>query len=122
MSTREVCKCCGEIVRVGFTVSDSTWQRSVPNHLIASVLCLNCFTRFADENGVEWDRDPKLDFFPVSFITHKGERGGHTWTPMHEPNPAACNKPHVNPRNPEFCARCLLPLNQHAEGKVPSPK
>lgn len=67
--TREICKCCGTINAVGFHVPQQVWDESVPERWRNDVLCLNCFTRFADEAAVEWDRDIKL--FPVSRITHE---------------------------------------------------
>ena len=66
---REICKCCGEINRVGFNVPNDIWQMSVPKIYQEKVLCLNCFTRFADENGIVWDEE--IEFFPVSFETFK---------------------------------------------------
>ena len=65
--TREICKCCGKINRVGFSVPNHIWNASVPNPYRESVLCLNCFTGFADESAIEWDADIK--FYPVSYRT-----------------------------------------------------
>jgi len=36
---------------------------------INDIICLRCFTRLADEQGVQWDKEIK--FYPVSFITHQ---------------------------------------------------
>lgn len=71
--TREICKACFEISRVGFTVPDECWKLSVPEQFSESVLCLRCFTAFADENGVVWDA--LIEFFPVSYITHFVQTG-----------------------------------------------
>lgn len=72
LGSREICKCCGEINRVGFAVENYIWSMAVPFEWRTSVLCIGCFTRFADEAGVLWDTDIK--FYPVSFITHsRGE-------------------------------------------------
>ena len=62
---REICKCCGEINRVGFSVSDDIWIEAVPEIYRETALCLNCFTRFADESLIEWDK--RIVFYPVSF-------------------------------------------------------
>lgn len=66
--TREICKACWKINRIGFIVPNEIWNKSVPNFFKNKVLCLDCFTTFADEAGIEWDKDIK--FFPVSFLTH----------------------------------------------------
>lgn len=68
MSTREICKVCGDINRVGFTVPDWMWNLAVPELWRDHVICLACFTRFADEAYLRWDND--IQFWPVSFVTH----------------------------------------------------
>lgn len=75
--SREICKCCGAIVAVGFSVPDPVWVCSVPQRWRRGVLCLNCFTRFADENSVEWDQ--QIKFYPVSRLAHA--RPGATTIP-----------------------------------------
>lgn len=64
---REICKCCGQISAVGFYVPDDVWRICVPEFWINRVLCLSCFTRFADEQLVQWDK--KIQFYPVSRVT-----------------------------------------------------
>jgi len=66
--SREICKACFEIVRIGFTVPNDIWKIAVPEHLQHSVLCLNCFTRLADEHLLPWDKCIK--FWPVSLSKH----------------------------------------------------
>jgi len=66
--SREICKACYEIVRVGFSVPDDIWAIAVPERLQESTLCFNCFTRLADEHLLPWDKHIK--FWPVSLITH----------------------------------------------------
>ena len=65
-ATREICKICYEPVRVGFNVPDEIWDEVVPKG--KNILCLQCFTKIADEKMIEWDKD--IQFFPVSFINH----------------------------------------------------
>lgn len=69
MATREICKCCGTINAVGFAVPDGVWNQAVPIKWSSGVLCLNCFTRFADEARIQWDES--IQFFPVSRVTHE---------------------------------------------------
>lgn len=64
---REICALCHEVSRVGFLVPDDIWRAAVHPHYQNSIICLRCFTRWADEKGVEWDR--LIKFYPVSFIT-----------------------------------------------------
>lgn len=69
---REICKLCWEVSRVGFTVPDEIWNAVAP----VNILCLGCFTKLADEAGLEWDRD--IQFWPVSQRTahNTGQSGG----------------------------------------------
>ncbi len=63
-SHREICSLCHEVSRVGFHVPNEVWELSVHSSQINSLICLRCFTRLADERGVEWDKDIK--FYPIS--------------------------------------------------------
>ena len=65
---REICKCCHNINCVGFYVPNDIWALVVPYEFFRKALCLDCFIRFADEKGIEWDKDIK--FFPVSLYTN----------------------------------------------------
>lgn len=62
--TREFCDHCGNVNAVGFTVSDSIWDRVAPKN---TILCLGCFTRRADEMNLKWDE--AIQFWPVSRAT-----------------------------------------------------
>jgi hypothetical protein len=64
---REICSLCHEVSRVGFWVPDEIWKLAVHHSQRNSIICLQCFTRLADERGVEWDL--KIQFYPVSQIT-----------------------------------------------------
>lgn len=66
--SREICKSCGSSNGVGFTVADDVWKAAVPILFQNHVLCLGCFTRFADEKLIAWDK--QIEFWPVSFVTH----------------------------------------------------
>lgn len=70
---REICRCCCRPSPVGFLVPDEIWNLSVPqvyssDPLRDRPLCIVCFAMFADEAGIEWDRD--IEFFPVSLVSH----------------------------------------------------
>ena len=65
---REICKCCGRINHVGFSVPDEIWNKAIPTTYINSVLCLQCFATFADEGLVNWDED--IQFWAVSLKRH----------------------------------------------------
>lgn len=71
MSTRELCKLCGRISSVGFSVPDDVWEavRSAAGQ--RNVLCLSCFTGIADELGLRWCRE--IEFWPVSLAAHRDE-------------------------------------------------
>lgn len=67
-TSREICKICYHVNRVGFLVSDEIWMLVIPEKFQSCVVCLSCFTELADEKLVAWDRDIK--FYPVSFASH----------------------------------------------------
>lgn len=66
--TREICSLCHEVSRVGFFVPNDIWKLAVHRSQINDIICLRCFTRLADERGVQWDENIK--FYPVSLMTH----------------------------------------------------
>lgn len=66
--TREICKICNLVNRVGFAVPDKVWNEVVPEDYKEKVVCLECFTLIADEKLVIWDKD--ILFYPVSHVTH----------------------------------------------------
>lgn len=66
--SREICKVCYHVNPVGFYVPDEIWRSVVPEALRASVLCLACFARLADEKLIRWEQE--IEFFPVSLVSH----------------------------------------------------
>ena len=72
--TREICALCYEVSRVGFWVPDGMWQAVAPAGHKEDTICLRCFTRIADEKGLEWDGSIK--FYPVSWVTHTRRLAG----------------------------------------------
>lgn len=63
---RQICSLCWEVCRVDFFVPHETWKLAMHQHHWNERVCLNCFTRLADERQVEWCKDIK--FFPESMI------------------------------------------------------
>lgn len=47
---------------------ETTWIASLPHRFRDTVLCIACFTSFADEAGIEWAAD--IEFYPCSLIQH----------------------------------------------------
>lgn len=68
MVTREICKICYQVNRVGFSVPDETWKAVVPESHQSGVVCLECFTRLGDEKMIHWDKN--IEFWPVSLASH----------------------------------------------------
>ena len=64
---REICSLCHEVSRVGFWVPNEIWMDSVHVSQRNSIVCLRCFTRLADERGVQWDKE--IEFHPMSQIS-----------------------------------------------------
>ena len=73
MMTREICKICYQINRVGFDVPETIWKQAIPIQFQNHVVCLNCFTRLADEQMLHWDK--QIKFYPVSMATHLDRMG-----------------------------------------------
>jgi hypothetical protein len=65
---RQICALCNEISRVDFWVPDEIWKSALHKSQLNSIICLECFTRLADERSVEWDKEIK--FYPISWTTH----------------------------------------------------
>lgn len=74
-ATREICRICWRPSPVGFTVPDRIWQLAVHPEHQEHVLCIGCFTAYADERMVAWDRD--IEFWPVSAATMLEEVPAH---------------------------------------------
>lgn len=75
---REICSLCHEVSRVDFWVPDRLWKLAIHISQQNNIICLQCFTRLADERGIQWDKGIK--FFPTSRITfdksiEQGEEG-----------------------------------------------
>lgn len=70
MTSREICQLCFHPNPVGFRVPDDVWESVVPEGARGGVVCLNCFARLGDEQGIAWEKD--IQFFPVSLATHFG--------------------------------------------------
>lgn len=67
-ATREICKLCGDINRIGYHVPSWLWNEVAEGRW--NILCLGCFTRLADEKGQQWDKH--IDHWaPVSFVSHQ---------------------------------------------------
>lgn len=64
VARRETCKACWQVSGIGFSVPDELWSSVVPDELMHSVLCVGCFTRFADQHLADWSRH--IEFHPVS--------------------------------------------------------
>lgn len=66
-TTREIRKICYHVNRVGYSVPDAIWCDVIPEEYHDNVVCLECFTRLADEMLIAWDRE--IAFWPVSLAT-----------------------------------------------------
>jgi len=73
-SHRQICQLCNEVDRVMFVVPDEVWKLALNEYFWNYIICLQCFTKQADERGVERDKDIK--FFPVSQVTQEKNRDG----------------------------------------------
>lgn len=67
VEAREICDICFSVIRVGYEITVDDWFSALPKDLQKKNLCLKCFTRYADEKRVAWDKSVK--FFPVSLVT-----------------------------------------------------
>ncbi len=69
---REICSLCHEVNRVGFFVPNEVWRAGVHISQVNDIICLACFTRLADERGVEWDKE--IEFHPISRIAFEEDK------------------------------------------------
>lgn len=117
---REYCGLCGDIIRVGLIVPDDIWERVVHHSRLHDIHCIQCFTRRADEQQIEWDAD--IRFYATSWVSHeRGVRIGdwpksRLWNAdpitdlvraleyMIEVREIKCE--HKHPPPDEFCALC----------------
>ena len=67
IATRERCGVCHRVSPVSFHVPDDLWRVAVPDYFRESIVCLTCFTSFADERLLAWDQD--ITFYPCSLRT-----------------------------------------------------
>lgn len=70
---RQICSLCHEVSRVDFWVPDNIWQLGLHESQWNSIVCLQCFTRLADERDVEWNR--VIRFYPASRVSHRSQLG-----------------------------------------------
>jgi hypothetical protein len=73
IATRERCGVCYRVSPIGFHVPDDVWRIAVPDYFRNTVLCVGCFTSFADERMLAWDK--AIEFYPVSLRTHLSDAG-----------------------------------------------
>lgn len=64
VATRSRCGVCHSVNPVDFWVPDDVWLHAVPDYFRETVLCLGCFTSWADERFLLWDAE--ICFFPRS--------------------------------------------------------
>jgi len=58
--SREICKLCFDIIRVGFWVPNKIWNLVSLRGYKQDTICLKCFTRIADEKNIQWDKRIKF--------------------------------------------------------------
>jgi ribosomal protein L40E len=71
LAHRQICQLCGGICRVDFVVSAEHWELGMPKELWNKHICLECYTRQADERYVPWCES--ISFKPMSMIKHVEE-------------------------------------------------
>ena len=65
-SHRPFCFICNNVIRVDYSVPDDVWELALHISHRRTYICLDCFTRNADERGVEWSEGIK--FYPLSQV------------------------------------------------------
>ena len=61
---RPFCHICNDVIRVDYHVPNDVWELALHISHRGGYICLNCFTKNADERGVEWSDD--IEFYPQS--------------------------------------------------------
>ena len=67
---RPFCHICNNVVRVDYWVPNEVWELAIHHSDQRTYICLECFTRNADERGVEWTKD--IEFYPRSQLQDTG--------------------------------------------------
>lgn len=67
MAHRQICQMCNNFCRVDFSVSKEHWELGLPNRYWNTQICLECYTRNADERFVPWCKS--IIFKPTSLIS-----------------------------------------------------
>jgi len=52
MAEHQTCKCCLRVQRLEFSVPDQEWALAVPKELRKFALCIECYLRFCEAEGV----------------------------------------------------------------------
>lgn len=60
---RPFCHICNEVIRVDISVTDDVWELSLHQGHRNGYVCVACFTRNADERGVDWGNS--ITFIPL---------------------------------------------------------
>ena len=71
---RQICSLCNNPCRVGFWVPNGVWKQALHPSQWDEMLCLECFTKAADERLVQWDST--IVFHPISLATFLIKSGG----------------------------------------------
>ena len=66
MAHRQICQMRNKVCRVDFIVSDEHWELGIPKEYRNTHLCLDCYTRNADERFVPWHES--IEFYPKSLV------------------------------------------------------
>lgn len=66
---RQKCAACFHIMPIDYHVTDEIWYEVVPTLLNNSIICLNCFTSWADEKLLPWDKE--IEMRPTSLHTQR---------------------------------------------------
>lgn len=62
---RPKCAACAHVLKVDYYVSDEKiWRETVKPYYRNSIICLNCFTRWADEKLLRWCKH--IELYPRS--------------------------------------------------------
>lgn len=68
---RAFCSICNEVCTVDIWVPCEVWRAALHKDHWNGYVCVRCFTRNADERGVDWSKD--IQFFPQSRVAFDRE-------------------------------------------------
>lgn len=85
---RQKCAACSQVLTIDYHVSDGIWYEAVKPFYNNSIICINCFARWADEKLLPWCQEitlrPCSMRIQIDMVNGLGENH-YSWPHTHDP-------------------------------------